>query len=127
PVRTLRLVVAQDVRAQAPLLGVGAGGLVVCNALRRDEQGGDGVDERGLARADVTREQRIFAVRPHGPDAAMKGAPVVHLEAVESKAGKFIGFGKLEEQVLQARSPLYSSSRSRSCRSSSWLMCPRYS
>jgi hypothetical protein len=58
----LALVVAQHVGAQRALAGIRPGRLVVGHALRRHQQGGDGIDQRGLARTDVAGEQAVAAV-----------------------------------------------------------------
>ena len=54
-------VVPQDVAAQRPLLGVGAGGLVVGDPVRREQQGGHRIDQGRLAAADVTGQQAGLA------------------------------------------------------------------
>ena len=57
----LRLVVAQHVRSQRALARVGPGRLVVGDALRRHQQRGDGIDQRGFAGTDVARQQAVAA------------------------------------------------------------------
>src|SRR5205085_1697843 len=52
----LRFVVTQHIRPQCALPRVGARGAVVGEPLRRNEERRDGVDQRRLARPDVSRE-----------------------------------------------------------------------
>ena len=84
---TLGLVVAEHVRAQAPLAGVSPGGLVVGDALGGQQQRGHSVHDGGLTGADVAGEQRVLPVQAERPDAATERAPVVQLQAGQAEAG----------------------------------------
>jgi len=57
------LEVSENVGAQVAFAEFGACRLVVGNLLGGNEQGRDGVDQRGFAGADVTREQCILATQ----------------------------------------------------------------
>ena len=61
-VAALGLVMPQHIRAQIPFFVASACGLVVGDALGGHQQGGDGINQGGFARADVAREQGVFAV-----------------------------------------------------------------
>lgn len=78
------LVVAEDVGAQRPLPGVGAGRLVVRDPLAGQQQRRDGVDQRRFPRADVARQQRVVAAQVQPRDLVVERAPVVELEAVQA-------------------------------------------
>ena len=82
----LALVVAQHVGPQGALAGICPGRLVVGHAMRRHEQGRDGIDQRGLARTDVAREQAIAPVELMAPHALVEGAPVEHFQPLQTKA-----------------------------------------
>ena len=82
----LALVVAQHVGAQGPLAGIRPGRLVVGHAMRRHQQSGDGIDQRGLARADVAREQAVAPVELVAPDTLVEGAPVQNFQPLQPKA-----------------------------------------
>ena len=94
----LRLVVPEHVRAQRSLARVGAGGLVVGDAVRRHEQRRHRIDQRGLARADIAGEQRVAAVGAQRPDAAVERAPVEHLEPLQPKAGELLVGDEVQAQ-----------------------------
>ena len=97
----LGLVVAEHVGAQAALAGVGAGGLVVGDAVGGDEQRGDRIDQGGLARADVAGEQPVAAVELQRPHVAVEGAPVEHLQALQAKAGEGVVGDEVEAEGLR--------------------------
>ena len=96
------LVVPEEVRAGRALAGLGAGGLVVGDAPRLDEQRGERVDHRRFAGADVAGQQRRLAARVQVPDLLVEGAPVEQLQAVEPEASAFIGRGEVEQVGLGA-------------------------
>ncbi len=52
-----------------------------------NQQGGNGIDKRGLPRADVPCEQARLTARLYGPDLAVKCPPVIHFKAIEAEAG----------------------------------------
>ena len=79
----LGLVVAEHVRAEIAFPGVRAGGLVVGDPVGGQQQGGHGIDQRRLAGADVTGQQRVAAAEIQRPDPAGEGAPVVDLEPLQ--------------------------------------------
>ena len=62
--------------------------LVVGDALGRYQQCGDGIDQRGFARANVARQEAISAIKVEGPDAFVEGAPVEDFQALQAKAGQ---------------------------------------
>ncbi len=70
------LVVAQHVGAQRAFAGIGPSGLVVGHALRWHQQGGDCVNQRGLARTDVAGEQAAAPAQGVAPHPGVEGAPV---------------------------------------------------
>ena len=79
--------VAQDVGADGALGPVSARGAVEGHLVGLGEQGGEPVDEGGLAGADLSGEQAVAAVEDEALDGAVEGAPVEHLELVEADAG----------------------------------------
>ena len=97
----LGLVVAEHVGAQRALAAVGAGSLVVGDALRRHEQRRHRIDQGRLARADVAGQQCILALRMERPDAAIEGSPVEHFEALQPEAGERIVGDEVETEALR--------------------------
>lgn len=80
----LRLVVAFNVGAQGAFPGLGAGGLVVGGLVGRHQQCGECVDDRRLARADITGEQRGIGGRAEPPDLGVERTPVQHLRVLQT-------------------------------------------
>ena len=80
----------QNVGGQRALAVFGAGGLVVGDSLRCDQQGGQAVDQSRLARADVAGEQSVLAPEFDRPHLAVEGSPVVGLEPLQPKPDKAI-------------------------------------
>ena len=103
----LGLVVAEHVRAQRPLSGVRAGGLVVRNPVGRQQQRGDRIDDGGLPGTDVAGQQRVARVRVQRPDALVECAPVVQFQAGQPEAAE--GLVHSASLVWRASSP-YSAS-----------------
>ena len=101
----LRLVEAEDVRAERPLPGLRARRLVVGNAVGRQQQRGDRVHDRGLARADVAGEQRGPRVRVQRPDVLVESAPVVQLKAGQAESAE-----RLRHSSSPVTRPAYSAS-----------------
>ena len=97
----LRLVVPQHVGAQRALLGIRACGLVVGDALRRHQQRGDCIDQRGLARADVAGQQHVLAHGIERPDAGVEGAPVEQLQALQAKTRQGVVGDEIQAQGLR--------------------------
>ena len=83
----LGLVVALDVGAKGPLLGVRACGLVVGDPVGGHEQCRECVNEGRLPRADVTCEQRGLSSRRQAPHLTVEGAPVEHLKVLQAVPG----------------------------------------
>ena len=65
------------------------------------QQRGDGIDQRRFARADVAGEQGVVAVELQRPDAAVEGAPVEHLQAMQAKARE-----RIVGDEIQTRRPI---------------------
>lgn len=99
------LVEAAHVRHQRAFLLLRAGCFVVLDLVRRQQQGGDCVDDGGLAGADVAREEAVGAVQPERPHTLMERAPVQQLQTVqpESRGSAAVVrlFLQAEEGVLQ--------------------------
>ena len=121
------LVVAQHVGAQRTFLGFGAGRLVVGDSVGGHQQGGDGVDDGGLARPDVAGEQGVVAAEIQAPDVLIEGAPIEQLEPVEAEPGDGVvgrefehgcldgHNASLSSRVCWSASPMSRSSESRYC------------
>ena len=81
---------ATDVTQQAAFAGFRPGGFVVGDLLVRHQQGGDGVDEGGLAGADIAGQQSVVSIGVDGPDVLIEGAPVEHFQLMQAVAGAFV-------------------------------------
>lgn len=101
----LGLVVAFDVAAQRAFPGVGAGGLVVQDALRGQQQRGERIDQGGLAAADVAGEQRGGSLGRQAPDSLVECPPVEHLEPMQPVARPSVLVAQLScgEQLITHR------------------------
>jgi hypothetical protein len=97
----LRLVVAEDVRAQRPFAAVGPGGLVVGDALRRHQQRRHRIDQRRFARADVTGQEGIPALRIERPHTPVESAPVEHFEPLQAEAREGVVGNEIEAEGLR--------------------------
>ena len=111
----LRLVVPGDVGAQGALARLRARSLVVADAVRRQQERGDRVDDGRLARADVTGEQGVAPLELEAPRVAVEGAPVEDLEALEAEAGttldvrlRVVELDRAEESLHQSSVPAVS-------------------
>ena len=105
---------AFDVRAQGAFLGLGAGGLVVGGLVGRHQQRGERVDDRRLAGADVTGQQRGLGAGSEPPDLGVERAPVQDLRVLQPVAGPsaITEFDRGEELLHSspATAPAYSRS-----------------
>ena len=92
----LGFVMPQHIRAQRAFPRVSACRLVVGNALGRHQQRRHGIDQRGLARANVARQQTVSAAQLQRPDALVKGAPVKDLQPAQAKTGQGVAVAEIE-------------------------------
>ncbi len=104
----LGLVVAQHVGAQRALARFGPRGLVVGDAVRRHQQRRHRVHQRRLARADVAGQQCVAPVELQRPNPRVEGAPVQHLQPLQTETRACIVGSEVQ--------PVRQSGRGRSCR-----------
>jgi hypothetical protein len=97
----LGLVVTENVRAQRPLAAVGAGRLVVGDALRRHQQRRHRIDQRRLARADVAGQQGVPALRTERPHPPVECSPVEHFETLQAETRKRVVGHEIQAEALR--------------------------
>ena len=93
----------QHIGTQGALFGICPCRLVVGDALGWHQQGGDGIDKRGLARTNIAGEQSIAAFQIQRPDALVEGAPIEDFELQQAKAGERLAFRCALVKVMERR------------------------
>ena len=96
-------VMPQYVGAQRPLFAVRACSLVVGDAVGRHQQGGDGINQGGLARSNIAREQAVLAVELQRPHPAVEGAPVEHFQPGQPKTRQGVIRYKVQAHGLRLK------------------------
>ena len=97
----LGLEIAEHVGAQRAFARLGAGRLVVSDALSGHQQGRDCIDQGRFAGTDVAGQKAVVAVGRERPDSIVERAPVVDLTALQAKARPLIGGRVVQAQLLR--------------------------
>ncbi len=97
----LGLVMPEHLGPQRAFPAVGAGGLVVDDAMGGHQECGDRVHQRRFAGADVAGQQTVLAVEPQCPHATIEGPPVQHFQPLQAKAGQRVVGDEVQSQGLR--------------------------
>ena len=83
----LGFIMSQHIGTQGTFSVIRAGRLVIGHPVGRNQQGGNGIHQRGFSGADVAGKQSVFTIKLQRPYSAIKSAPIEHLQPDQPKSG----------------------------------------